>query len=354
VSSTGSVYQRKDGQWAAAVVVGGRKVVRYGKTEREARQRLRELLAADHNRTLAAPTKLTLAEWAERWLRALEVDRRPSTMRDYQQALAPIVARLGKVRLDKLAPMALDLTFTDIRRAGIGTRSIQQGYTVLGTCLGAAVRLGVIAANPLDRVQKPKHVAQERTRWTDVEAQRFIMVAAGAPHRYAPLLLLLIGGGLRISEALGLAWNDVDLSAGTVSITKALVWAGKRASVQPTKSKAGTRTITLPSVTRVAFARLPRPLDGSTPIFTTAGGLPPGATAFRRTMRAVCRQAEVPVIRIHDLRHSHASLLVAAGVDLATVSKRLGHSKISTTANIYTHAIRPDSAAVEAFERAIR
>jgi len=139
MSSSGSVYQRGDGPWCAAVAVAGRKIVRYGKTKREAQQRLRELLNQVHQGTLAAPTKMTLAEWVQRWSTSCEGDRRPSTVRSYRLNLAPLVERLGTVRLDKLTPMMLDFTFAELRRAGIGTRRIQQGYAVLHTSLNEAV-----------------------------------------------------------------------------------------------------------------------------------------------------------------------------------------------------------------------
>lgn len=351
--STGSVYERKDGQWVAAVVVSGRKVVRYGKTEREARQRLRELLTAHHMGTLAAPSKLRLSDWVAQWMKMQEGERRASTLRTYRQTLTPVVERLGGVRLDKLTPAALALTFTDLRKQGNGTRKVQQGYAALHTCLGAAVKLNIIAANPLARVDKPRHEPAERVCWNDEQARKFIGVAEASSLRYAPLLLVLLGGGLRVSEGRALTWADVDFGAGTISITKALVMAGERPTLERTKSKAGTRTIALPRFALDALVRLPRPMDPATRIFQTEGGLPPGENIVRATLTTLCKEAGVPRITVHDLRHASASLILAEGVDLATVSKRLGHSKVSTTANIYVHAVKPDRAAVEAFERAI-
>jgi integrase len=274
-------------------------------------------------------------------------------MRTYRQTLSPLMERIGHLRLDKLTPVALALTLLDLRRQGMGSRRVQMSYAALHTCLGAAVRLGIITANPLGRVDKPRHQAAERVCWTEEEARRFIQIAGEARHRYAPLLLVLLGGGLRVSEARGLSWGDIDGRAGTASITKALVFAGEAPDMEGTKSRAGTRIIALPGFCFQALSRLPRPLDAAAPIFTTEAGTPPRENILRQTLHALCKRAGVPRITIHDLRHVHASISLAAGVDLATVSKRLGHSKISTTANIYTHAIRPDRSAVDAFERAV-
>jgi hypothetical protein len=105
--STGSVYQREDGQWVAAVVIAGRKVVRCGKTEREARHQLKELLTAQHTGTLAARTRLKLSEWVDQWLTMQEGPRRPSTMRTSRYTLPPLTERIGHVLLDKLTPVLL-------------------------------------------------------------------------------------------------------------------------------------------------------------------------------------------------------------------------------------------------------
>src|SRR4051794_2660101 len=115
MSSTGAVYQRKsDGLWVAAVQRDNRRSVRYGKTEREARAKLKALLVAEAGGTLAPALKLTLSDWVEQWL--TEVERRPSTLHLYASVLAPIVERVGTVRLEKLTPQALALTFTLLRR----------------------------------------------------------------------------------------------------------------------------------------------------------------------------------------------------------------------------------------------
>ena len=246
-SVTGSIYQRGDGRWVAAIKVNGRKVVRYAASERAARQKLTEMLVSVQAQTFTAPTKLSLAAWVERWMEMQEGQRRPSTLRTYQQTLDPVVKRLGTARLDKLTPAALELTFTELRKKGMGTRRIQQGYAALRTCLGAAVRLGVLAVSPLDRVTKPKHEAQPTKIWTAEETGRFLAVAASARQKHAPLLLLLVCGGLRVSEGLGLTWNDLDAATGALTINKALVYVGTQPSLQPTKSAAGRRTVMLPA-----------------------------------------------------------------------------------------------------------
>jgi integrase len=353
VSQAGSLYQRADGYWVAAVTLAGKKIVRYGKTKREAQARLTDLLTASSAGTLAAPTRLTLQQWVDQWLAAQATERRPTTIRYYRQALSPVLERVGRTRLDRLSPVQLSLAFTEMRQSGRGSRATQQAYVVLGTCLRQAVQLGIIGASPLDRVEKPRHEPGEQRRWSPEEARVFFDAARQAPHRYAPLFLLLVASGLRIGEALGLRWEDVDLGRNVVHVRRAYVYAGSRGSLQPTKTRAGQRTVELPAEAGAALLRLPRPLDPTAPVFVTANGTPPRPSDLRKALGRLCARAGVPVTTIHGLRHVHAALLASQGLDPHTLRQRMGHTRVSTTLDLYAYAMRPDSAARAAFERAV-
>jgi integrase len=335
----GSVYRRADGVWVAALTVQGRKHVRYARTQREAREHLRAMRVQAELGRLAAPSAMTLAEWVAAWLGMVEGERRPSTVRTYRQVLAPLVGRLGAVRLHRLAPAAILRALSELRREGMGSRRLQLAHAALRACLETAVRLGELPDNPVRRVPKPRHTPAERAVWSREETVRFVRVAAESRLRYAPLVLLLLGGGLRLSEALAVTWDDLDLRAGTVRITKALVWAGARAHAGPPKSRSGERQLTLPSWALAALERLPRPVQGG-PLFRTAGGNPPGETALRWTMRRLCERAGVPTVRLHDLRHQHASLLLAEGLSVTETAARLGHASPSVTLTVYAHHVR--------------
>ncbi len=335
----------------AAVKVQGRKHVRYAKTRQEARERLAELLVRAGTGRLSAPSSLTLQDWAARWLALVAPERRPATLRTYTQTLGPVLKRLGRVRLSRLTPGGIALALAELRTAGMGTRQVQLAYATLRACLEQAVRLGELADNPAARVEKPRHEPGARRPWTPEETAWFVRVASESELRYAPLLLLLLGGGLRLSEALALRWEDIDFAHGTARIDKALVWAGSRPHLGPPKSRAGERTVTLPSWALGALARLPRPMGGG-PVFVTAGGRPPGEGAARRTLRRLCEQAGLPVLRPHDLRHQHASLLLAEGLALTEVSARLGHASPTVTLAVYAHHLkRREDRAVRAMER---
>ena len=354
MSQAGSIYQRQsDGRWVAVVTLNGMRLVKYAQSKREAQQRLNDMIGAASTGTLSAPSKVTLGQWVEQWLGDQETACRPSTMRSYRQVLTPMMERIGQARMDRLTPLQLSRTFTDLHRRGIGTRRIQQGYVVLGTCLKRAVRLGVIGVNPLDRVDKPRHEPGERPLWTVEEARRFLVALEGSAIRYAPLFTLLLTTGLRIGEGLGLRWVDIDLQQRSLTVQQAYVYAGERGSIQPPKTRAGRRVVVLPDLAVRALQRLPRPLDAHAAIFRTGSGTVPSQSNLRRDLRRLCVAAAIPTIPLHGIRHVHAALLAAQGLDPHTLRKRLGHSRVSTTLDIYAYALRPDSAATTAFERAM-
>lgn len=348
----GSVYQRADGKWVAAVKVNGRKVVRYATSQRAARERLKELLAqAALGRLSAGPaSRLTLAEWVAAWVAMVEPHRRPSTVRTYRQVLTPLLAELGPVRLSRLTPARLTLAFARLRRT-MGSRRQQLAYATLHTCLAAAVRLGELPDNPLRKVSKPAHTPAARRWWAAAEYARFVRVAAASRRRYAPLLLLLATTGLRLSEALAITWADV--RDGVVHVTKALTWAGGEAHLGPPKSVSGRRTVALPAVTVAALDSLPRPLGGG-PVFCTRTGRPPGPGAVRNTLVALCHEANVPPVTVHGLRHAYASLLLHSGLSVPEVAAVLGHGSPGVTMAVYAHVMgAPGRRAAEAVERAL-
>jgi integrase len=353
-STTGSVYQRKsDGRWVASIKLGGRKIVRYGATEREARQRLRELIGQQERGTLTLPTKVTLGQWADRWLTMIEADRRPATIATYRYALAPAISVLGDQRLDRLSPVVLAQAFTALRQEGKGSRRLSQTYRVLHTCLGQAERLEIIGSNPLRKVDPPRHTQKPVKCWTLEETQRFIAACVSSGASYGPMFLFMLGTGLRRGECTALTWGDIDLINRVVVVDKAVSFVKNRPLLQPTKTAAGTRAISLTALAASALGMLPRSLDREARVFTSGAGTEPTPSNARSGLHRLCDQAGIPRVPPHALRHTHVSLLLAAGVDVLTVSRRVGHARTSMTVDIYGHVLRPDGAAAAAFDNAL-
>lgn len=318
-TATGSIYQRQsDGRWVAAVSIMGKRVVRYAGSQREARAALRDMQTAQGSGTLAPPARMTLEAWTDHWLALVGPGLRPKSLANYRQALTPIVGRLGGVRLDRLTPMQLARMFAELRAAGMGTRRIEHGYITLKTCLRYAVRLELLGVNPLDRVDRPRHRRGQRRFWTAEEAARFITTAEASGLAYAPLALFLLGTGLRLGEALGLRWSDVHWQRQAVRVERTAMHVGGDLVTNAPKTEAGKRTVTMPEMAVRALRRLPRPTEDGA-IFINLCGHTPHRPQVHDALERLCARAGVPRLSPHGLRHVHAALLAAQGVDPHTL-----------------------------------
>lgn len=352
-TAVGSVYLRKDGRWVASITQNGKRVSRYGVSMADARARLRDLTSEQARGTLTAPMRLTTGEWLERWLVLRRPELRPSSVNGYEAALYPFFPLIGRVRLDRLTPLHVAGAIAEMRREKRGTNRMLRCYLILVNALNTAVRLRMIPVNPALSIDPPRHQPKRQKYWQTAELSRFLEVAAVDPGRYAPLFTVLAATGVRISEALGLRWTDIDWQAGRIRVERALVFVGNTPSLQEPKSRDGRRTIILPIAGRTALLRLSRPLDEAAPVFTATNGASPYPNNLLRTLRALCLRADLPPITLHGLRHVNAAMLATAGVDPHTLRQHLGHSTIQMSRLRYAYAMRSDSVAAAAFDRAI-
>jgi integrase len=341
-SQEGSLYQRADGYWVASVSVGGgKRVVRYGKTRAEAVRKL-QALSSEHVRgTLTLPTQTTLEVWVQTWM----ADRslRPSTLRVYTNTLTPIVREMGSIRLDKLTPMLLSDAFGRLGRGRMGARQLQLGHGYLKSCLQRAVDMEILSRNPMTKVQRPRWEPKTRTYWTVEQASRFIGTCESSSSRWGPLFTVLVTCGLRISEALGLTWQDIDLVRQTLTVRQALVWTGGTYEIGPVKTTAGYRTISIPAPGMAALKKLrAKANEDQTFVFRSIHGNVPRVDQLHKPLATLCASAGVPRINVHGLRHVAAALAFRATGDPYAVQHRLGHSHISVTLGIYAYGTRSD------------
>lgn len=206
-NDSGSVYRRKDGRWVASFPLDGRRVNRYARSEEEARRLLPSTpLEGD----------ATLSVWLDTWL--VGADLRSTTRRQYRLVLNRLTPTLGATEVRLLTDLQIAAALAGLAKAGCGSRVVRQAYSYLKIALNAAVALGLIDENPISRLRKPMHQAGERPYWSAPQARVFITAASRSRLRYAGLLLLMVTTGLRIGEALGLEWADIDLDAGLLRI----------------------------------------------------------------------------------------------------------------------------------------
>jgi integrase len=230
--------------------------------------------------------------------------------------------------------------------------------------LGQAVKKGTLARNVAAIAGAPK---AESAEIAILEPEQVAPVLAALKgHRLYPIAVLAIHTGLRRGELLALQCGDVDLEGGTVMVRRALEQTKHGIRVKEPKTKKSRRTVALSAEAidalrthRAEMASLAlaigRPLPDTAFVFCNVEGRPISPDTLSGVWRRACDARGLPRVRFHDLGHTHASLLIAQGVDVLTVAKRLGHSKATTTLNIYGHALeRADREAAEAFSMVVK
>lgn len=357
----GSVYQRGDGYWCANVrLPNGRRVVRYARTKKEASTLLAQLSHRRRTGVLAAPTKIQVGEWLDQWLEHRYPELRPTTFRKYESVVRVHLAPgLGPLRLSRLTSAHVAQLVGELARDRAYTAQVARD--VLNMACEYAVRLGVLGANPVEAVDSPTARPRKRHRWDLDEAVKFLGSIGG--DRDEALWVLLAGSGMRIGEALGLQWGDIDFDGGLVHIRRALAWVGSRPVLGEPKTKAGERSLALPSfvLTQLRHWKAHQAedhlragadwIDGRDAVFTRTDGGPPWSSVLGRRFRKACDGAGVPQMRVHDLRHVHASLAVASGADPKTIQTRLGHATLEMTLNVYSHRVQDsDRRLAESFD----
>lgn len=363
---SGSVYRTADGRWRGAAVTvdpaTGKRIRRTvsGSTAADTRRKL------DALRAVGSPTTtMRTADWLAAWLPTTRLRVVPSTYRGYEAVVRSITDRIGDVPLGRLTPSDVERMTSAIVAAGRTARTAGMARKVLRLALRQAIRDGLLTRNVAAEARPPRLEPFAARTLTASEARRLIDTTTD--DELGPLWAVLLATGLRQGEALGLTWADVDDVARTLTVRRSLVrgWDGKPKLGSP-KSDRSRRTIALPAAARDAFDRqrarqtVVRDAAGSAwqdrdgLVFTDAVGRPLIGRYVTPALRGALARADLPPIRCHDLRHTNATLQLAAGVPLATISRTLGHSTIAITADIYA-AVTPDlrREAADAMDRAL-
>lgn len=344
----GSLYLRRDGLWCGSISLGTKRRVVYGITRKEVAEKLASLQQTVRVGKLVRPTKLTVAEYLETWLQAQETRLRPATVRCYSDSIKLALPSLGHLRLSNVRPPHILALYTE--RAGQAPRRTQLLHRTLYTAFADAVRWELLGQNPLANIPQPKVKRKERTLWSQDDTSRFLAYIQQYRRKYDPMWAVLLGSGLRISECLGLEWQDVDWKQRTIQITRSISCVGGHAYPGEPKTAAGRRSITLPTWAMKALEiQRTRNPDGPRVFVAAAGTVPLNAW---RSFRQTCKRAGVAEISLHSLRALHASLAVRAGVNVKTLQKRLGHRSVLMTLTYYAQALGDDGHVADALDQA--
>lgn len=302
-----------------------------------------------HEAGLDGARRMTVAEYLETWL-AGKRSLRPRSAQGYRAHLnLYLVPYLGQIKLADLRPAHLDLMFSDLLASpSRGAATVRRIHATLRSALNSAVKRRLIHYNPALHIELPSATRTPTQVWTPAELSRFLATAAS--ERVGVLFRVVALAGLRRGEVLGLRWEDMDLEVGLLRVTQQLQIIGGVVGFVPPKSRSGVRTVPLdPETVRQLRCWRERQAaeraewgDGYQDlglVFTWENGLPLTPDHAYRLFLRLTQRAGLPRIRLHDLRHTSASLALAAGVPLKVVSDRLGHSSIGITADLYTHVV---------------
>lgn len=295
------------------------------------------------------PLKVTVAEFIDRWDRDwASANAAPTTLQRYRGLIVnQVKPGVGHVQVQKLRPVHLNELYANLIRGGLAPRTVGHVHRLLHRALGHAVTWGVTQQNPASAVKPPRVEDTEVEILKEGEIEALLDKLRG--RSLHPIAVFALASGARRGEMLALRWQDIDLATGKVRIERSLEQTkagGLR--FKTTKTKRGRRTITIaPSVSMVLRAH--RKTQQERWLALGAGRLPEDALVFAtwsgepRTPNALSKDwSETTAdfglkITLHALRHTHASMLIASGMDVVTLSRRLGHASPTVTLGVYGH-----------------
>lgn len=296
-------------------------------------------------------TDQTLSSYLDQWLENVaKPSVRPKTFESYRLNVRRARELLGRIRLNELTPAAIQASYAELLRRGLAPRSVWQMHMVLHRALRQGVLSGALLRNPVDGVSRPRARHHEIRTLTTGEVQRLFDVTRD--HRLHALWVLLATTGLRLGEALGLKWEDVDLQLGRLAVRRALQReAGHGFVLVDPKTAKSRRNVYLAGGTIVALKQhlrlqeAERRAAGSSwqathdLVFKSEVGKPMQDGQVSWSFHKALEKAELPRIRIHDLRHTAATQLLERGVHPKVVQEMLGHSTITLTLDTYSHVM---------------
>ena len=354
--------QKRGATWSYVIYLGhdadGKKKYKWlggHRTKREAEEALVSALERLRTGMWTDPGKMTVGDFLEQWLAAVLPTVRDNTKRSYGEMIRLwVIPRIGSIKLAHLTAAHLRALQGELLesgrvdgKGGLAASSVLKCHRVLKHAFNDSVRWGLLARNPVDLIDAPRAEQREMTAWSGEQARRF--VDAIATDRQFAMWVLFITTGMRRGEVAGLAWDDLDTERGVLSVQRAVISAGKGTGLSEPKTRRSRRSIPLDPGTLDALRvhrraqvaerlRLGEVWTDSGRMFTGLTGEPLHPDTISSAFVEIVLGVDVPRIRLHDLRHTSATVAMEAGVHPKIVSERLGHSTISITLDLYSHA----------------
>ncbi|WP_053955917.1 tyrosine-type recombinase/integrase [Inediibacterium massiliense] len=333
------------------------------KSDREAEKELVKFVAKVKSSTYIEPSKLTLKSFSEKWLIDYAKPKlAPKTIYEYERLLElRIIPALGHLNLSKIKPIHLVEFYSNLQEEGIridgrgkklSNNTILHYHRFIKNILETAVKWQLISSNPANNVQPPKVKKKEADFYNEEEIKQLITCLENEELKYKVAILVTITAGLRLGELMGLKWNNVDFNTNTIEIVQANQYIPKNGvfSKDP-KTETSKRIISLPNpvidiLKQYKIEQTEKRLQcgdmwtDTEYILTQWNGLPMHPNTPSTWFSKFLKKHELRKITFHQLRHTSATMLINAGLNIKALSARLGHSNTSTTLNIYSHALK--------------
>lgn len=369
MSRRGSIKKATNGTWWFVVDLPAgddkrRQVRRRGfATRREAQTALTEVLVSLQQGTFVKRERMTVGEYLADWMEALPTSGRGvATISSYRHNLRlHVLPYVGELRLQDLTAIDLDRLYRRLltrgRRKGSGglsNRTVRYVHTVLSAALTDAVSKGLLVRNPAKNATPPsaKSARPSETAWWRPSELRDFLEFAGN-HELAPLFRLAGATGMRRGELVGVRWGDLDPEGARINVRRQITSTDYIVRQGEPKSERGLRVITIDAGTVEVLRTMARHPSGQ--VFVDGDGHPLHPESVARIFGRLVKRSRLPLIRFHDLRHSHVAHLIEAGVDPLTISRRLGHASVAFTLDRYGHLFdQADATAARAVGELLR
>jgi integrase len=340
----------------ATLQSGADPAFRKGNTKKEAEYRLAELVHGVDTGDFVKPSKVTFAQFLERWLCDYAwPNLAPRTAEGYEHIIRRhLMPSLGSILLTQLKPEHLQRYYSQKLESGrldgkgkLTQRTVRHHHVTLHDALQTAMKWGLLSRNPADGVESPRFQRPEMHTLDEDDVRAFLEAARSTP--YHALFYLALFTGMRRSELPALRWDDIDLDLCHASVTRTLHHLRDGAIVfRAPKTAKGRRTVALPpsvalvlkehrAEQEVIRSLLGTPLKDRDLVFSRPDGRPLLPDTVTHAWIKLAHRAGLKGIRLHDARHSHASLMLKQGIHPKIVQERLGHASIQITLDTYSH-----------------
>jgi len=354
----GSIQKRGKRSWRITISMGRdqdgnriRKPFTVNGTKADAEKERTRLLSELDNGILFNTSKVNVSDFLDQWINGYaKPNTSPRTVEGYEGNIRRYLKpAIGHIPLDKLNPQHIRDLYAGMREKGLSARTILHNHRILRQALSHAVKWEMIPRNVCDTVDPPRPKRVEMTALDIQQSQRFLEITRSS--KYGMVFFLALHTGMRRSEILGLQWQDVDFQTGTISVRRTLLDLKGVGIVEgEPKTAYSRRSISLSTSVAATLSGLRAKQKENRElcelewqvtdyVFSEDDGSPFRPETISSSFRQIIMQSDLPKIRFHDLRHTHATLMLKAGINPKIVSERLGHASIHITLDTYSHVL---------------